>query len=96
VARICIDMFLHHVEEEREDEEETDERTKKQLQKVGVLTLKLKFIDDMTTRKHKSGGKPQYSQTPRALLLDQADVLPRLGVVTEKSMKGDAITHQAR
>jgi hypothetical protein len=89
-------LFLHYVGEEREDEEETDERTKKQLQKVGILTLKLKFIDDMTTRKHKSGSKPQHSQTPRALLLDQADVLPMLGVVTEKSMKGDAKSHQAR
>lgn len=62
----------------------------KKLKFIGTITLKLSFINGITTQNLPA---KQPSKSGRA---EPKDKLPLLGVVAEKSLKGDARSHQAR
>lgn len=63
--------------------------TGKQLKNVGILTLRLTFIDSISQR----DVRPELVQDSRSA---RQDKLPVLGKISEKSLKGDARSHQAR
>jgi hypothetical protein len=60
-----------------------------QLKRVGTLTLNLSFIDSVSRREIPYGKIPSRGSGP-------GGKLPTLGKVAEKSLKGDARSHQAR
>jgi hypothetical protein len=69
------------------DEEGTnlDDKMGERLKHIGVITLKLFFIDAITKRIR-----------PYRHEWDRAEKLSALGKVAEKNLKGDARSHQAR
>ncbi|KAH7389620.1 hypothetical protein DE146DRAFT_738909 [Phaeosphaeria sp. MPI-PUGE-AT-0046c] len=72
-----------------EEEAKRDEHTPQQLQPIGTVTLKLNFINSLTKRDR----TPEPQQTPAPEAAHQ-EKLPSLGSIAEKSMKGDAKSHQ--
>lgn len=74
------------------DEDENtkrDEHTPQQLKLIGTVTLKLSFINSITKRDR----TPEPRESPAEV---HREKLPSLGEVAEKSMEGDAKSHQAR
>lgn len=66
-----------------------DEATSRQLKSVGDITLSLAFINSATKRNvSREPAQPVEYMAP--------ETLPMLGEVSEKSLKGDARSHQAR
>ncbi|KAF1921828.1 hypothetical protein BDU57DRAFT_535431 [Ampelomyces quisqualis] len=71
-----------------EEDVDADETTSEQLKDVGIITLKLAFINDIGKRPV-SRGSCHYARSARQ------ERLPMIGKVAEKNLKGDARSHQA-
>lgn len=74
-----------------EEDARHEEHTPQQLKPIGTVTIKFSFINSITKRDR----SPERQQTPAPATV-QPEKLPVLGSVAEKSMKGDAKSHQAR
>jgi hypothetical protein len=73
-----------------------DAKTSKQLKNIGVITLSLTFIDSKTTRDLSQRPTPSQDLSQAFSKHVSREKLPLLGVVSEKSLKGNARSHQAR
>ncbi|KAF2025118.1 hypothetical protein EK21DRAFT_93520 [Setomelanomma holmii] len=74
-------------------DEEADEDLRQELTEIGILTLTFRFIEDRTERKpprKSSRTIPANKGTDKFLKLSEIES------VDEKSMKGDAKSHQAK
>ena len=65
---------------------------------IGTITVIFTFIDGKTMRniRKTTRAQPVKALSPDLPEPDVKEKLPLLGVVSEKSLKGDARSHQAR